>query len=224
MFFILPWRLQRSGLNRRVPVANVALIAVNVLVYLCGQQWAVGPGTGAVSVLMYGFSHCGFWHLAVNMWALWVFGNPANRRIGNTFYVLAYLGTVVALGLFARLFLGSHLVGSSGALFAVITIALMLMPASVLRVVCIALFPLSVVVGLLARPKQRYEWIVRWADFSVPAIWCLVLLPLVQLWSLLWNGWDWTSVAHLLGMLCGLAVVLLLPARISMRRRTVAGI
>ena len=158
------------------------------------------------------------------MWALWVFGGPVNRRIGNTFYVLAYLGTVVALGLFARMFLGSYLAGSSGALFTVITIALMLMPASVLRVVCIALFPLSVVVGLLAKPNQWYEWIARWADFSVPALWCLVLIPLVQLWSFFWNGWDWTPGAHLLGMLCGLAVVLLLPTRISMRRRTVAGI
>ena len=45
--------------------------------------------------MLYGFSHASFWHLLFNMWALWVFGNPVNRRLGNGYYLLAYLGTIV---------------------------------------------------------------------------------------------------------------------------------
>lgn len=86
-----------------------------------------------------------------------------------------------------------------------------------------ALFPLTVIVGLLAKPKQWYQWIVRWAVFSIPALWCLVMIPLMQLWSLFWSGWSWGPVAHLLGMVCGVAVVLMLPTRITMRGRSMAG-
>jgi len=195
MFFILPWKLRQkhSASQGGYPVANVALIALNVLV-----------------------------HLLLSMWALWVFGNPVNRRLGNGFYLLAYLGSIVTIGLLARFVLDGGLVGSSGALFAVIAMALLLMPAAALEVGCVALFPLTVVVGLLAKPKQAYQWIARWAVFSIPALWCLLLIPLMQLWSFFWSGWSWGPAAHLLGMMCGVAAVLMLPTRITMRRRSVA--
>jgi len=226
MFFILPWKLKQPTPQTGAPVANLTLVAINVIVYLFGwcEFWAVGPGTRWLSVLTYAFCHASVWHLVVNMWAFWVFGNPVNRRIGNAFYLVAYLGTAVVLGLVARLLLSTYLAGSSGVLFAVIAIALILMPGAVLQIACVALFPLTVVVGLLAKPKQWWYWIVRWAMFSVPALWCLVLIPLIQLWSFFWSGWSWTPVAHLLGMVCGVAVVLLLPTRITMGRRLSAGI
>ena len=76
----------------------------------------MGSGTRRLpSVLIYGFCHFGFWHLLINMWVLWVFGNPVNRRLGNLLYLLVYLGSVVVLGLFAWLILPVQLVGSSGA-------------------------------------------------------------------------------------------------------------
>ncbi len=67
-----------------------------------------------LSVLLYGFCHFGFWHLVLNMWVLWVFGNPVNRRLGNGLYLLVYLGCLVAVGLFARLILPVGLVGRFG--------------------------------------------------------------------------------------------------------------
>ena len=224
MFFVVPWKLNRATPKETFPTANVALIALNVLIYLLGWHWTVGRGSPATSIVMYGFCHGGQLHLIFNMWALWVFGNPVNRRLGHAYYVLAYLGSLVAIGLFARLFLSVGLVGSSGALFAVIAIALLLMPASVLKVACLAMFPLTIVVGLLARPKEWFHWLVRWATFSVPTLWCLLLIPLMQLWSFFWDGWSWAPVAHLMGMLCGLAVVLMLPSRITMGRPSMAGI
>lgn len=224
MFFILPWKLKQTGVQPSIPTANIALIAINVLIWLFGGFWVVGRGMGVMSILTYGFCHFGFWHLAVNMWTLWVFGNPVNRRLGNTLYLLAYVGTIVALGLFAWLLLPVQLVGSSGAVFAVIAMALILMPGSVLDIACLIWFPLTVVVGLFSKPTNPVHWLLRWAKFSVPALWCLLLIPLMEILSLVRHGivagWSWSPVAHLLGMLCGVAVVLMLPTRISMGRRS----
>jgi membrane associated rhomboid family serine protease len=225
MFFVLPWRLRHTGLPNTPPVVNAALIAVNVLFYLLGWCWAVGPGTRLPSIILYAFSHVDFWHLALNVWTLWVFGNPVNRRLGNGLYLTAYLGSAVVLGLFARLVLSVGLVGSSGAVFAVIAIALLLMPAAILEVGCVALFPLTIVVGLLSKPRQWFQWLARWAMFSIPALWALALVPLMELFLLFWCHWNATYLAHLLGMACGLGVVLMLPTRITMGRRwTMSGL
>jgi membrane associated rhomboid family serine protease len=224
MFFVIPLEYRTSRTNRGAPVANLLLIAANVVLFGLGWCWAVGPGSGVLSVVMYGFCHAGFWHLVFNMWFLWVFGNPVNRRIGNGYYLLAYLGTTVALGILVRLFLHVNLVGSSGAIFAVVIVALILIPSGLLQVAYLLLFPLSVIPGLLRPPKYWLHWFIRWGVVSVPAVWCLVLVPLLELWSLFWNGWGWGTVAHLLGMVCGVAVVLMLPTRITMPGRAAAGV
>jgi membrane associated rhomboid family serine protease len=225
MFLVLPWRLRQTGLPNTPPVANAALIAVNVAFYLLGWCWAVGPCTRLPSVVLYAFSHLGFWHVALNMWALWVFGNPVNRRLGNGLYLAAYLGSAVVLGLFAWLVFSAGMVGSSGAVFAVIAIALLLMPAAVLDIACVALFPLTIIVGLLSKPRHWFQWLARWAVYPIPALWALVLVPLMQFFLFFWCNWSATYFAHLVGMACGLGVVLLLPKRIAMGRRwTVSGL
>jgi membrane associated rhomboid family serine protease len=223
MFLVLPWKLRHAGASHRPPAANVAIIAISVAFYVFGGYWPVGPSTGPLSILLYAFSHASFWHLTLNMWTLWVFGNPVNRRLGDGHFLLAYLGSAVALGLFARLVMPVAMVGSSGAIFAVIVIALILMPAAVLEVACVALFPLTVVVGLLSKPKHLLEWLARGVIHPVVALWALALIAILQLVSFFWCGWSPTHLAHLLGMLCGLAVVLLLPTRVTMGRRPIAG-
>jgi membrane associated rhomboid family serine protease len=223
MFFILPWKLRQANDSRAVPAANVVLIALNVLFYLLGRCYWVGPHTGLLSMLLYAFSHANFWHLFVNMWALWVFGNPVNRRLGNGYYLAAYLSSAVLLGLLARLLLSTPLVGSSGAVFAVMTIAMLLMPSAVLETAVVVLLPLSIIVGLISKPPDWLRWIIRWAIYPIPVLWALVLVPLMELFCYC-CFWSPTHLAHLLGMLCGLIVVLLLPARITMGRRAAAGV
>jgi membrane associated rhomboid family serine protease len=222
MFFILPWELRQTGPPKGVPVVNLALIALNMLFYLLGGRWVVGPDASLLSIVLYAFCHTNVWHLLLNMWTLWVFGNPVNRRLGNGLYLLAYLGTAVVLGLFARLVLPVGLAGSSGAIYAVIAIALILMPAAVLRIACLAVFPLTLVVGLFSRPKLWFQWLVRWAIYGVSALWAFLLIPLMELALFFWYRWSPTHLAHLLGMLCGLGVVLLLPTRTTMGRRSIA--
>jgi membrane associated rhomboid family serine protease len=229
MFFPIPLEFKYVGSKSSFPVANAALILINAIVYLCGWDWPVGPGTGPASILMYGFCHFGFWHLVLNMWVLWVFGNPVNRRLGNGLYLLAYVGCLLAVGLFARIILPVGLVGASGAIFAVITIALILMPAALVESAYLALFPLTLLLGFWNRPKYELNWFLSWGIVAVPAWWCLILIPLMELLSVCsrwWTfGWisSWTPGAHLLGILCGVAIVLMLPARIT-GRSSVAGI
>ncbi len=227
MFFPIPLELKYSGTKTNLPVANIALIVLSVLFYLFGWNWPVGPGTSLLSILMYGFCHCGFWHLLLNMWVLWIFGNPVNRRLGNGLYLLVYLGCLLAVGLFARVFLPVGLVGSSGAIFAMITLALFLMPSALIDTAYIAVFPLTLLLGVFKRPKYGINWFLSWDIITVSALWCLVLIPLMELGSLIWRswwfGWSWTPGAHLLGIVCGVVVVLMLPGRIT-GRRSVAGI
>ena len=198
MFLPIPLEFKCAGTKTKIPAANVALVVVNVLVYLFGWDWPAGAGTGPSSILLYGFCHVGLWHLALNMWVLWVFGNPVNRRLGNGLYLLVYLGCLLAVGLFARLILPVGLMGSSGAVFAVITIALILMPAAVIEIAYVALFPLTLLLGLFSRPKYALNWVLSWGIVAAPAWWCLVLIPLMELCSVLWRafcfGWisSWT--------------------------------
>lgn len=226
MLAFVPLELEQPVDQPTIPTANAVLIAANVVVFglTWSGPWVLGPGTGMLSVLSYGFCHLGFWHLVTNMWALLVFGNPVNRRLGNGYYLAAYLGTLVALGLIGKLFLrGSYMAGASGAVFAVIAIALMLMPAAKLRLFYVALVPLTILIGIFSKPEHWLDWFIRWGRFSIRAVWCLILIPLLQLWFFIRHDGDLSYLAHLLGMLAGLAVVLLLPPRISMGARATGG-
>jgi hypothetical protein len=53
MFFPIPLEFKYVGAKSSFPVANAALILVNVLVYLFACDWPVGPGTGPASILAY---------------------------------------------------------------------------------------------------------------------------------------------------------------------------
>lgn len=112
MFFVLPIQLRDHSSRHEIPTANAVLITLNVLLFCFGwtQHWAVGPGSGLWTIVGYGFAHASLWHLAGNMWTLMVFGNPLNRRLGNGFYLLLYFGTILGLGVFARLFCNGYLV------------------------------------------------------------------------------------------------------------------
>lgn len=222
MFFVIPWRLRQTATSSVVPAANLTIIAANVLFYLLGWSWPVGPGSSPGSIGLYAFSHCDLWHLAMNMWALWLFGTPVNRRLGNGYYSVVYLGIAVLLGAFARLLMSTYLVGASGALFGVIAIALILMPRATVEIACVAFLPLTLVVGLISRPARWWQWLVRAAVYGIPALWALVLIPLMELFCFWWCGWSLGCLAHLLGMACGVGAVLLLPARVTMGRESFA--
>ena len=218
MFFPLPIKLRDGRDFHAIPVVNGLLVVINVLIFCLGWHPMVGPGTGIFSILTYAFGHADLWHLVGNMLALLVFGTPVNRRLGNGWYLVAYLGSALFLGLFARLFSGGYLMGASGAIFAVIAIACLLLPSAIIEIWYFALFPMTLLIGLFHRPKHWVFWFIRWDWFEMRAWWGLLLVPFLELWGLFWCGWNWTNLGHLFGLLCGVGVVLLLPSRISMNR------
>ena len=227
MLFPIP--MQVTGVPEskgRIPGANPLLIALTVVVSLVArpEDWWVGPGTGPLSVLSYAFLHAGWAHLLLNMWVLWVVGNPVNRRLGDGWYLAVYLGSALAVGLAARLLCGVPVVGASGAIFAVTAVALVLMPRARVEVHYLALLPVTLLMGLVRRPKYPLFWFARWGVAQLTATWCLLLVPLAELagWlaALPWI-WHWSHLAHLLGFACGIAAVLLLPRQITIGRRVV---
>jgi len=216
MLLAIPTRVHDGAGQRVAPLANSLLITANVLLFFFGMQSPVGPGTHPTSIVLYGFSHAGMTHLMVNMWLLWVVGNPVNRRLGNGYYLLGYLGAIFCLGVLARVVVGSYLVGSSGAIFAVIAVLAMLLPAAKTEIGIAVVFPITLFVGLVVRPREWIQWLIRWETISLRAFWFLLLVPILQLWGLFWWSWNWTNLGHLLGFVAGIVFVLLLPKPISM--------
>jgi membrane associated rhomboid family serine protease len=208
-------------------LANSLLILANILVFLgswlTGWQSPVGPESGLFSIVLYGFCHVSFWHLLINMWTLWVFGNPVNRRLGNGYYLLAYLGTIVALGVLARVCYFGNVIGASGGIFAVMTISMFLMPAARLVLAYWAIFPFSLIPALLRRPRYGIFWFIYGGTCRVKMLWCLALIVLLELLSLFVSFFTpYSSVwnfGHLLGVFCGVAIVLMLPTQITMKYR-----
>lgn len=223
MFVLLPTRVQQPHSGSAAPWANCCLVAFTIVAFVCGwsSSWYIWPDSGRWSILTYGFAHGSPWHLIVNMIVLAVIGNPVNRRLGNGWYLLTYFGTMLALGCLGRWLGIGPVGGASGAIFAVVTVFLLLMPAAHVRLAYAAAFPITLLVGLIKPPAEGLMWFIRWGSLSVRAWWCILLIPVMEAvsfvsWRITLGIWPWTHPAHLLGMVCGLGVVLLLPERISM--------
>ena len=98
---------------RGTPLANYALIGLNVLFFLVldssgrpqlqqfkDQHLVLHADAPQVhEFATYQFIHADWMHLAGNMVFLWVFGNAVNAKLGHVAYVLFYL----AAGVFAAL-------------------------------------------------------------------------------------------------------------------------
>jgi membrane associated rhomboid family serine protease len=150
----------------RFPVVTVALIVLNVIVYLLairhGGSFFSGPDThevlkfGAIpralthdedrwhTVFSAMFIHASLLHLAGNMLFLWIFGNNTEDSMGPIKFLLFYLlGGVAALALQVAVAPNSTapIVGASGAIAAVLGGYIRLYPhARVLTFVVVIFF------------------------------------------------------------------------------------
>ena len=139
------------------PVVNIALIAVNLLVFL--YEYLLGPYGGNAFVEHYGlvpdhvqlsriltsmFLHGGWLHVLGNMWFLWVFGDKIEDLLGHGKYLLFYLlcGIVAALGqVIANPYSTAPMVGASGAIAGVMGAYLVKFPrARILTLVFVFFF------------------------------------------------------------------------------------
>lgn len=95
------------------------------------------------TIFTYMFVHAGFWHLALNMWMLWVFGPRVERawnaRSFTFYYILCGLGGWLFHLMVARE--GGYLLGASAAIFGVMLAYAMRWPDEEVR-----LFPFVFIV------------------------------------------------------------------------------
>lgn len=120
-----------GGRPATTPVVTYTLIAVNVVVFVLQsagngveRRYALAPGLVAADgqyerLLVAAFMHYGIAHLLLNMWALYVVGQPLEQWLGRVrfaaLYLLSALGGSVVVYLFAPL--NSLTAGASGAVF-----------------------------------------------------------------------------------------------------------
>jgi len=164
--------------RRSVPVVTVALLALNVVVFL--YELALGSGAdgllmslGAVpahitspdiypvafvTLLTSMFLHGGWTHLIGNMLYLWIFGDNVEDALGHLGYLVFYLVAGVAAGLAQVAMAPDSLIpaiGASGAIAGVLAVYLVLYPSAPVRalvpgffVARVARVPAAAVLGM----------------------------------------------------------------------------
>lgn len=140
--FILP--INKDNKVRRIPWVLVAIIIANTLALLATyllyspeamfQRYGFTPAQHSwITLLTSMFLHSGFWHIAGNMWFLWMFGNRVENTFGKWLFLPVYL--ICGLG-GAELhwLLNQHssipCVGASGAISGIAGTYLVLFPKS----------------------------------------------------------------------------------------------
>ena len=129
MSFSTESETERPGMTRAVQ----ALIAINVAIYFLqialvgdADMWgwlAFDRGDLATSlwtVATYAFVHAGFWHIALNMYSLWMFGPRVEQAWSSGRFVAFYLWCALG-GVLGHLMFGENgvLMGASAAVMGV---------------------------------------------------------------------------------------------------------
>lgn len=155
--------------RRTFPIVTLALIALNVLVFLVElnagqafiQQWAFVPRRLAadpmeqVHTIFTGmFMHGGWLHLFGNMLYLWIFGDNVEDEIGSFKFLVFYLLCGVAATL-AQFYVSTRSnipnVGASGAIAGVLGAYLVMFPNARVRVLVynqVVALPALIVLGM----------------------------------------------------------------------------
>lgn len=138
--FILP--INKDNPVRKIPWVVLALIAANTTILAL----TYGLYTPRTLFLQYGFVpahphlrtmltsmflHSGFWHLAGNMFFLWMFGNQVENMFGRWLFSLTYIACGLgAAGVHYLLNAGSAIpcVGASGAISGIVGVYFVLFP------------------------------------------------------------------------------------------------
>lgn len=142
MIGIIPYRVDVP--MERWPFANIALIAINCVVFVLQvsgefseleMDSLVLDGLSMPGLFTHMFLHAGVLHLVGNMVFLWAFGNAVCAKVGNLRYLVLY----VAFGLCAALafitFDEGRAIGASGAINGVVGAFFVLYPLNELSCV-----------------------------------------------------------------------------------------
>jgi membrane associated rhomboid family serine protease len=158
-----------NSARRVTPVVTIALIIINVLVFLLELQrgdrfiteWAFiparfsdNPSVDAVTLFSAMFMHGGWLHLGGNMLYLWIFGDNVEDRFGHVRFLLFYLVAGLA-ATFAQYAVNPASaipnVGASGAIAGVLGAYLLMFPKARVDVLLgrqVVAMPAFIVLGL----------------------------------------------------------------------------
>lgn len=120
-----------------IPYVTTILIALNIIVFLLmtlaggstNQRVLVLFGAKVNNLILQGqvwrfftsmFIHIGFFHLAFNLYALWVLGTFCEERFGHRRFLFIYLLSGLGGSLFSFLFTDALSAGASGAIFGIL--------------------------------------------------------------------------------------------------------
>ena len=155
------------------------------------------------SVIASMFLHASFWHLAGNLWVLWIFGNNVEDAFGKVGYLAFYLISGVAATatfVLAMPEATTPLIGASGAIAGVMGAYLVLYP----RARIVSVFPILFFLPI-ALPAALFLGVWLVGQFFVSG-----------------TGIAWQ--AHIGGFLFGAVIAMLLrPALLAHRRRLTPG-
>jgi len=125
---------------RLLIIANVAVFLLQyvthdgLLPYFA--LWPLGSGFGPWQLVSYAFLHANFPHIALNLYALYVFGGMVERVLGTRRFAGLYFASVLTAGI-TQLIVASmsdsafgYTVGASGGVFGVMLAFAMLFPHS----------------------------------------------------------------------------------------------
>lgn len=160
--------------SHRFPVMNWILIGINIYVFLL--IFRLGPPERERVLYLYGmipanlewmqpktwttlftsmFLHEGWFHLLSNMWALFIFGDNIEDRLGSIRYLIFYMiGGIIAGLMQAVAFPDSRIpaIGASGAIAGVLGGYFLLFP----RARVITLIPIFIIPWLIEIPALIY--------------------------------------------------------------------
>ncbi len=229
MFVFFP--IRTSIRPYRIPYANYALILINALIFLLSYWPHKDPATGSPEVLRqwaqqfmltpdrpytwqfvsYAFLHASIWHIAGNMFFLYLFGRNVNDKLGNIGYISFYLAGAVFSGIGHVLRGGGPVLGASGAIAAVTGAYLVLFPQTMVVIfywlyffidtveisaLYFIAFKMIIFDNIIARytPNVAYDAHLSGYAFGILAMFVMLSTGLISgstfdLWSMLkhWN-------------------------------------
>jgi len=214
--FLYEWLLSRGGsqaVNSLVFQLGVVPARLTVVLFNHGYvPWDLVsqlgtryvPPIGAVLPMFTSmFLHAGWLHLIFNMWALWIFGDNVEDRLGHLWYLVFYLLCGVAAALFHTLLNPNSAVptvGASGAIAGVMGAYFLLYP----RARVLTLVPLFFVFFL---------WLPAWI---VLGYWFVAQFVSGAAGRIASHSGDQPGVAfwaHVGGFLAGMLLIKLFPPR-----------
>jgi len=143
------------------PIAVILIILANIYLYFNYAslpepllkkfflKWGLLPSDfRLINLITYQFLHGGLFHLISNMWALWIFGDNVEDKMGHIRFILFYLLSGIIAGIVqVFIFPTSEIpcVGASGAIAGIMSVYIALFPtAVVLCIVPILFYPLFI--------------------------------------------------------------------------------